>query len=184
MKIHTKQYFIAIVAPEPILSEVKTLKQYMAENYQSIASTKSPAHVTLYMPFWWQEDQEIFLQNSLKSFSAQTKGFQLFLNGFDCFAPKVIFIHVERNIALQVLQNKLLQHLKETIGLYHAKYSQQKFRPHLTIASRDLTKEKFEEAWQEFKDKEYEADFKVDKIALLKHNGKIWEINEYFSLSQ
>jgi 2'-5' RNA ligase len=60
VKIHIKQYFIVIVAPEPMLSEVRALKQYMAENYQSVASTTSPAHVTLYMPFWWQEDQEIF----------------------------------------------------------------------------------------------------------------------------
>lgn len=181
MKIRTKQYFIAIVAPEPILSEVRALKQYMAESYQSVASTKSPAHVTLYMPFWWQEDQEIFLKNLLKSFSAQEKAFDIFLNGFDCFAPRVIFIHVEHNPALQALQNKLLKTLKEKLNLYHAKYFQQKFHPHMTIASRDLTKEKFEQAWQEFKSKEYEADFKADKIALLKHNGKIWEVNEYFS---
>ncbi|GAB4185543.1 MAG: 2'-5' RNA ligase family protein [Thermoflexibacter sp.] len=182
MKIITKQYFVAVVAPEPILSEVRAFKQYMAENYQSVASTKSPAHVTLYMPFWWQEDQEIFLKNLLKSFSAQEQAFDIFFNGFDCFAPRVIFIRVAHNPALQVLQKKLLKSLKETLGLYHAKYFQQKFHPHMTIASRDLTEEKFDEAWQEFKNKEYKAHFKVDKITLLKHNGKIWEVDDYFPL--
>jgi hypothetical protein len=45
-----------------------------------------------------------------------------------------------------------------------------------------LKKPNFKKAWEEFQNKEYKAEFVADKIALLKHNGKIWSVFKEFNL--
>ena len=39
-----------------------------------------------------------------------------------------------------------------------------------------LKEEMFHAAWNEFKDRSFNADFEVKSFFLLKHNGKFWEI--------
>ncbi|MFM7858912.1 MAG: 2'-5' RNA ligase family protein, partial [Flammeovirgaceae bacterium] len=58
----------------------------------------------------------------------------------------------------------------------NANYKGQPFQPHVTIAFRDLRKPMFERAWEEFKHRNFKAEFTVDSIALLKHNGKHWNV--------
>lgn len=56
-----------------------------------------------------------------------------------------------------------------------------KFKPHLTVAYRDLQTDKFREAWEEYQVKKYTATFKVNDFHLLLHNGKQWKIiSTYF----
>jgi 2'-5' RNA ligase len=56
------------------------------------------------------------------------------------------------------------------------------FHPHLTVAFRDLKKPNYQLAWEEFKSKNFQAEFIADKITLLKHTGKVWEIHQEFDL--
>jgi 2'-5' RNA ligase len=53
-------------------------------------------------------------------------------------------------------------------------------QPHVTVATRDLTKEAFNEAWPVFQDEEFSESFDVHSIYLLKHNGRNWDILEEF----
>ncbi len=50
------------------------------------------------------------------------------------------------------------------------------FHPHLTIATRDLRKKAFYEAWEHFKKKEYAAEWITEGISLLRHNKKNWDV--------
>jgi 2'-5' RNA ligase len=40
----------------------------------------------------------------------------------------------------------------------------------------------FAKAWEEFQSKEFKGDFRVDHFALLKHNGRTWEVYKDFQI--
>lgn len=178
-----QRYFLAIIPPEPILSEAHALKLHFKEVYNSKASLNSPPHITLHMPFLWKEKKEERLIELLKSFTSSRESFTLTLHNFQAFAPRVIYINVEHNPALQLFQKDLERFCKKNFQLFNANRYDLPFHPHLTLAFRDLKKEMFSLAWEEFRTKEYKHSFVVDKIALLKHDGTLWHIHALCALS-
>jgi len=168
-------YFIAIIPPPPVFEEALKLKVYFRDTYHSKASLNSPPHVTLHMPFRWKEKKEDELTETLNDFASRQAAFQLRLRNFSCFSPKVIFIDVETSEELNTLQLQLHKFCKKELNLYNASYKEQPFYPHVTLAFRDLKKPNFEKAWEEFREKAFNADFQVGEITLLKHTGKLWQ---------
>jgi 2'-5' RNA ligase len=169
-----QRYFIAIIPPSPIFDEALVFKNYFKEKYSSRASLNSPPHITLRAPFAWKEDDESQLMDSLKAFASGEQQFTIELNGFDTFPQHVIFIAVKGNALLDQFQNQLEAFCETKLNLSNT-YKDQSFHPHLTLAFRDLRKEKFVEAWGEFKEKPFSAAFTVKQFTLLKHNGKLWQ---------
>jgi len=179
-----KLYFMAIVPPPPVYEEALQLKVYFRDNFHCKASLNSPPHITLHMPFQWKEKKEGELENVMEEFASDLKPFTLKLKNFSCFSPKVIFIDVETNAQLTELHRNLHTLCKRKLNLFNANYKEQPFYPHLTLAFRDLKKPAFHKAWEEFKDKEFKADFHVERITLLKHTGKVWQVHKDFSFSK
>lgn len=175
-------YFIAIIPPEPVYSEVHQLKQYFNDHYKSKAALNSPPHITLHMPFKWKEAKEKLLIDKLQAFASAQKSFGMKLNNFSAFEPRVIFIDVVKDERLESLQKQLKRFCKIELNLFNADYKEFAFHPHLTLAFRDLKKPEFYKAWEEFKDKKFEAHFTISKISLLKHNGTAWISYKDFSL--
>ena len=173
-------FFIALVPPFEIREEVSQLKEIAADKFNSAHALKSPPHITLYPPFKLASEQTNLLLNNLRIFSQSRSSFHLFLNNFNTFAPKVIYIDVERNESLIELQQKLLALMSEKLDLRQS--DRHGFNPHMTIAFRDLKPAVFSEAWSFFSKKKFERFFPVDTIYLLKHNGKVWEVFESFPL--
>ena len=71
-------FFIALIPPEPIKSEVMAFKKEMEEKFDSKAALRSPPHITLHMPFQWREDREGLLKDKLGEF--RFNGFPIDLN--------------------------------------------------------------------------------------------------------
>lgn len=170
-----KQYFLAVVPPEPVYAKALKLKNYFKEKYNSKASLNSPPHITLHMPFQWREEKEQDLTNAFSRFQTEVSPFNLKLLNFGSFPPRVIFIDVIPGDELARLQKDLLRFCKRELNLFNADYKNQPFHPHLTLAFRDLKKSIYAEAWQEFRTKSFDAEFLVDKFHILKHNGKVWQ---------
>lgn len=170
-----QRYFIAIIPPEPVYSEAQGFKEYFKNNFGSKASLNSPPHITLHMPFRWKEKKESILVEKLKEFAEQQSAFQLMLLGFNAFPPRVIYLDVEASSQLVVLQKELERFCKRSFQLFNANRLDQAFHPHLTLAFRDLKKESFKLAWEGLKTKDYKANWLVESIHLLKHNGSVWE---------
>jgi 2'-5' RNA ligase len=182
-RVGFNEYFIAIIPPPLIYDEANALKQHFKNQYNSKASLNSPPHITLHMPFEWKEEKEKLLIEKLNNFINGLSKLRVTITGFDCFKPRVIFLNVEKTPELATLQKELESFCKRTFQLFHAQYRDLPFHPHLTLAFRDLKKNAFEEAWKEFEKKDFSADFLTERIALLKHNGKIWEVFKEFSLA-
>lgn len=178
----TGQYFIALIPPSPVYEQALTLKNYFRDNYNSKASLNSPPHITLHMPFRWKEKREEKLIDSLQAFSDGVDPFKVCLDNFSAFPPRVIFINVVNNEALDTLQKMVMRFCKRELNLFNANFQAQPFHPHITLAFRDLKKPVFKKAWEEFSTKEYKAEFIADKITLLKHTGKLWAVFREFGL--
>jgi 2'-5' RNA ligase len=176
------RYFIAVVISGPAGDEALALKNYFKEKYNSKASLNSPPHITLHMPFLWKQDKEALLMEKLKLFKPTVKPFTLQLRNFNAFVPKVIFIDVEENESLKILQRELMRFCKVELNLFNADYKDRPFHPHVTLAFRDLRKPMFTEAWSEFQQKHYEHSLTIDRFSLLKHDGRQWQVFKEYGL--
>lgn len=168
-------YFIAILPNEEIKTDITAFKNHMAEKYFSRHALKSPPHITLIPPFKWDRTNEGKLTELLDEFSASQQQFSLQLENFDAFKPRVIFVDIVNNPDLESIHDKINANFQSVLGLENVKRGK-KFSPHMTIAFKDLKRKMFYKAWDEFKEKKYTAEFEVNRITLLHHNGKKWGI--------
>jgi 2'-5' RNA ligase len=172
-------YLIALVPHEELRDDVKSLKLEMENRFNASHALKAPAHITLQMPFRRDEAFEVTLTDGLKNFAAGQKPFDAALDGFDAFPPRVLFLNIENHKPIADLHAKLQDLLKGSLGLSE-KEMMTRFHPHMTIATRDLSKKMFHEAWPEFQDRDFHSGFIADRLHLLKHNGKNWELYREF----
>ena len=182
MRSEKKKYFIALIPPDPIGSEIREIKNHFQENYGSKGALRSPGHITLHMPFLWNEGKEEKLNNLLVHASKENC-FRLTLNGFGCFAPKTIYIKNDLSQELLSFQQRLVTYTKRSMNLFNATHNRG-FHPHVTVAFRDLKKDQFELAWTEFENKVFKASFEVKSFWLLKHDGKNWNAYREFPFSE
>ncbi|MFD1079911.1 2'-5' RNA ligase family protein, partial [Longispora fulva] len=144
---------------------------------------KLPAHVTLQIPFHMNPMKELKLEGLLSSFSERHKAFPVKINGFGAFKPRVIYLKVEDHAPFIELHKDLQPMLAEELELLEREVTS-KIHPHFTVATRDLKNAIFKEAWPQLEAREFKAEFTAQKISLLKHNGKTWDILKEFPLKQ
>lgn len=172
-------YFIAIVPPDGICNEITSFKEDFAHRFNSIYSLKVIPHITLKAPFSFHkadhEQTVIWFENmplTTSSFKQQLKDFGAFHNKRN----PVIFVHPLMNSSIDRLQKEILLYFAK--GFVNAEISKQEleFNPHITVAYRDLQPKLFKEAWKEYEQKKYAAEFEVDSFHLLQHDSSKWNI--------
>ncbi len=167
-------YYIAIVLPHHLNEKVLKSKQYMLEQYNCTVGLKSPAHITIIPPFWMEPEKENSLIDDIDLLSNPISAFCIQTANFSAFKPRTIFIAVK--------ENEHLKNVKEIADAYfiHKDYKikeeNRPFHPHITIATRDLFKKDFAEAWSYFENKEFLAQCQVEGLSLLRHNKKNWDV--------
>ncbi|MBS1543320.1 MAG: 2'-5' RNA ligase family protein [Bacteroidetes bacterium] len=176
------KYFIAIIPPSPIFEECLAIKEYFRDHYGSKGALRSPSHITLHMPFLWRADRESDLLDHLKQCAEQLSPADIELKGFGCFAPRVIFIHVENTEPLVQMQRQVRKYCREELNLLNADFQEKPFHPHMTVAFRDLKKKDFPAAWNEFGSKSFDARFRTTHVTLLKHEGLKWKVHANFEI--
>lgn len=166
-------YFIALITPEDINQEIKSLKEEVKAKYGLIHALKLPAHITLQKPFKAETEKEREIKIALQNFSKDQSPFEIKISGFGRFDQRAIFAEVANKQPVTELFERM-QNLVFTF--VNKKDRQEDIYPHLTIATRDLDHNTFPRVWIDFKDRKYEASFTAGSLSLLKHNGKIWDI--------
>ena len=118
------------------------------------------------------------LNISQKPFSIQLKDFGSFPNSK---AP-VFYINPVSTEELSFRQVKIILSFISNISDFVNK-TDIGFKPHITMAYRDLTSEMFAKAWQEYQHKKFASLFEVDAFYLLQHDSKKWNIIATYSLT-
>lgn len=153
----------------------------MRDRFGASHALKSPAHITLQMPFRMNENKEKDMMDCLKSFANLERSFQIDLDGFNCFPPRVLFVKIVDHIPVREFHSRFKEVASHELSLNIN--SPFEFHPHMTIATRDLTEGDFNRAWPELENREFKASFTAKSLFLLKHNGRFWEIHKEFSFN-
>lgn len=172
-------YFIAIIPDSELRERIRKVKERMKAEYGAGHALKSPAHITLQMPFKRSPEDEASISKALRRFVTGEKSFTVDLDGFGAFAPRVIFSKISEPEPVRALHSRLKQVLMTELHFSPAEIMKD-VQPHITVATRDLAREAFSEAWPELQKEEFKASFDVLSIFLLKHNGSNWDILEEF----
>ena len=172
-------YFIAIIPSQKICDEITGFKKDFAARFESKKALKVIPHITLKAPFKLPASELSKLEQWFQKLSINLETFEIELKDFGAFDNKyspVVFVQPIMNIHLYSLQ-------QEVIGSFRLFYPQVpvqdleiKYKPHITVAYRDLEPERFRQAWKEYQFKKYTATFTVNDFHLLQHNGKEWKI--------
>lgn len=176
-------FFIALLPPQDIFAYVNDIKQHFAQNYASRAALKSPPHITLQPPFEWSAENLPVLEESLGNFTRNQNTVPIILSGFGAFPPRVIYVNVIKTPALLNIQAQLSSYLENNLGIVDAKSKNRPFSPHMTVAFKDLSKQNFQAAWPEYKDRELQFTFSATHLTLLRHDGSRWNIHSEFPFS-
>lgn len=167
-------YFLALVLPQHLDAQILRLKLWMQERYGCRVALKSPAHLTIEPPFWAAAGNEAPLKQDLETFCLSTQAFRLQTTGFSAFPPRTLFIALQENPELATLKRKADDFFRHRP--YRMKIGNRPFHPHVTIATRDLQKKDFAEAWEHFRQHDFREAFDATGLSLLKHNGRMWEV--------
>ncbi|MFN2314700.1 MAG: 2'-5' RNA ligase family protein [Bacteroidales bacterium] len=176
---HSDLYFIALIPHRSLREEIREIKERVHDDFGAGHALKSPAHITLQIPFKRISTDESRLAEALRRFAASEHPFTVYLNGYGAFAPRVIIIKIVEHGPVAELHSRLKKVLLEDLH-FHQDEVMKSVQPHITVATRDLTEAAFSEAWTAFKEEEFSASFDAESIFLLKHNGRSWDILEEF----
>ncbi|MEL6865533.1 MAG: 2'-5' RNA ligase family protein [Bacteroidota bacterium] len=175
-------YFIALIPDKDIATEVDHFKHYAADHFNTKHALRSPPHITLLPPFRWPAAQLAQVDLQLKAIAQKHPSFLLGLSGFDCFAPRVIFVDIVANRLLDNLQAHMQKQLYQKLQL-QADRPPRPFHPHMTVAFKDLKKAIFPQAWAHFSGIDYQRYFQVKGFYLLHHREKRWHVHSHFALT-
>lgn len=175
------KYFIALVPQEPVRQEITRLKWLLKEEFGVKYALKSPPHITLKMPFLYNEQKEAILGRRLEGFFQEERGFSLSLSGIGSFGNRVVFLKVKYPPELLGLQQRLISFGKRNLG-QHIELSDLNYTPHLTLAFKDIKKHQFEAVRVFLKSKVGRYHVEINQASLLKKTMSNWEIKNNFNL--
>ena len=175
----TNLYFIAIVLPEDIQSDITRIQSEFGDRFNSRKALKVMPHITLKAPFHVSVDLRQAVVEWFQSIVLDISAFNLELLDFAAFPnPKhpVIYIPPVANPMLFALQRSIVRSFTKAFSDIELMSLELAFMPHVTVAYRDLTPEMFNKAWPEFVNRHFNATFVVSQINLLLHDGARWNI--------
>ena len=174
-------YFIALVPDEELEKQIRQLKEEVKEKYNSEKALRLPAHITLQIPFNMNHEHEGVVTEALQKVADKADALKLQLSGFGNFSGRVIYIDVANPAPVVQLHKEIRKALSSVI---HVEEKNSEIHPHITIATRDLSRKEFQKAWPEFKQRNFNASFVANSFTLFKHNGKSWDVLKKFCFAE
>lgn len=180
----TALYLIAILPPEDLSRQIHEIRVQCSEKFGVQKALKPPVHITLYRPFKMDESYESKMIRLLQAAVSGQRPFRQDLENFEAFDMHAVVIRALKNPEIMKLQRAVASVFrKNNIDKLPTGSRNTSFRPHLTIAYRDILPEMFPLIWQEYKDARFKRSFTADHFSLLKHDGKQWNLMKDMKLS-
>ncbi len=176
-------YLIAILPPEDLSRQINEIRVQCSEKFGVQKALKPPVHITLYRPFKMEDAFETKMCRLLQSVAAGLEPFRQELENFEAFDMHAVVIRALKNPQMMKLQRSVASIFrKNEIDKLPPGTKNLAFRPHVTIAYRDILPEVFPLLWQEYKDAHFKRNFTNDNFSILKHDGKQWNKVRDFKL--
>jgi 2'-5' RNA ligase len=178
MKEKKHFYFIAVIPPDDVCKTITNIKQDFAYRFQSKHALKVVPHITLKSPFRLSESSYPDLLKWFEELTITVHPFQQELKDFGCFAANrspVVYINPAANKFLYQLHDEVMQQFRKKFIQFEPVKAENNYKPHMTVAYRDLAPEEFKKAWNEYKDRSFSSIFEVNRFWLLQHVQNKWE---------
>lgn len=176
------KYFVAITPTGEIQDKATGLKLQLKEKFNLKYALKSPAHITLKMPFLWNEGKEKILISRFTEFFLEYSPFTIKLGGIGKFGKRVVFLKVEKQVNLLDLQKNLAHFCKTQCNL-KLELSDYAFNPHMTLAFKDVKERFFEDYILFLKSIGFMQNMEVYEVALLRKEEREWQVCHRFHLN-
>lgn len=171
-------YFISYLIRGKAGAYHNALRKEISETFNTYPlHLKVPPHITFKDPFKTKTTDEV--EKLLEAFAQKQASSTITLSGFGHFNNKVIYINVHASYEAMKTIDCLNKKLMELKWLNFGRYETNR-KLHTTIAVRDIQKI-FNHIWNFIKDDEPYFENSFDSIALLKHDGKRWNIHCEFN---
>ena len=171
------KYFLAILPPEKIATEIVAFQKEIEDNFGAIHTQKTPPHITIIPPFECAPEKLSELTSMLALFlkGKATDDMIIELNNFQRFESRTLFVDVAKNDEFEMLC-KELKILFNQQKIIKQRVEKHYFVPHITIANKDIKKRDFKVAWENFKEREYRREFSLKSLVVLKLIEKQWTV--------
>jgi 2'-5' RNA ligase len=173
------RFLIALLPPQEIQDYASQVIAELGDRYRTRTSN-APPHITVQPPFVYELAEIAAVEQYLTQFAERRSPVPITLSGFGAFAPRVLYIQVAKTPELLTLQADLAADLNHHLQITDPKSKTRSYSPHLTVASRQLTRQSFQQAWAELQPRPVEFTFVSDRLTLLIHTGRCWQIQSNF----
>ncbi len=167
------KYFLAFVPKGTIQEKAQILKDQIKSDFGVKYALKSPAHVTVKMPFIFNEKKEQVLIESIQNFTRLYEPFSVQVSGLDTFGRRVIFWDILPNSALHSFQSDLKVFCKRELKLVD-ELADNNYHPHMTIAFKDLKEKNFDNVMELVRKSQISDEFLANELSLLKRIEDRW----------
>lgn len=174
-------YLVALLLPEPALSEVWALKQEVYQRTGSRNAVRLPPHITLVPPLRQSPDFEDKARQALAAFAAKQRPFRVVIRDFAWFGNRTLFVRVPEDEGVRAFHAALQAWC--AAQLPEVPHETLPFTPHVTLATRDLPAEQVPELRVLFASRTYAATFQVAAFQLFRHDGQQWQMVQTFALT-
>ena len=174
-----KLYCIAVLIPDTLEELILQLKTEIAGRFNSVAALKPNCHITIQDTFLYDDRHLARLTAHLDEVFAESSPFEVELQNFGAFPPHTIFAAIRDFLPFQKLREMLFWQLRADGLLSDAAIGSRQITPHVTVACRDLSEEKFSQAWIEFSQRELSGSFVAASAHLMEHRGKWRPMREF-----
>ncbi|MGN7205667.1 2'-5' RNA ligase family protein [Pedobacter sp. SAFR-022] len=161
--------YLAIISPEEkVRADIQEMKQSCKRDYGWKLEAGTKPHLTLFSYRGNAESERILIKN-FEQITTQTPSINIRLSNFNFFAGQnyTIYARVEEDPDL----SRLLRNLKNVLSNWLRSGKNPTYSPstkaHLTIA-KSISRYDFEKVWPAWKNKNYQASFKADRMLLLR----------------
>jgi 2'-5' RNA ligase len=178
----TQLQLIAVLPSDEVSTLVRQQQQHIATVWGPKHALRTPPHITLIPPIAVTEADREVLWTCAERISKRATSFPLHLDGYSAFKPHVIYIHVTETTELNQLFTLWRKELMSVIPHVLEKYPDRPYRPHMTLAHRDVTPAQFKQIWEYYAELEFSASFEVDRFWILRHEMHGWVKEEMFDL--
>ena len=168
-------HFIGVLLPEDLTLTLEDCRRYMNEAYGCKSGHGTPIHVTLVPPFRLPEE---FSTQDLahaieKDVLPKGLGFSAHIENFAAFGDRTLFADVIANDKWTKLRDETVNAI---LGVCPrcTKKDQRPFKPHATVANRDIPTGVIADALQVMNELELVEDFPVDNITIFERKGGRW----------
>ena len=178
-------HFVGVLLPDDITLTLEDCRRYMNEAYGCKSGYGTPIHVTLVPPFRLPErySTEELVHAIEKEVLAQNLSFTAHIDNFDAFNDRTLFANVIENAQWTELRDRTL---KAILNAFPGctKKGQKPFKPHATVANRDIPSGVMTDALQVMNELNLVEDFPVDNITIFERKLNRWTVHSSIELGQ